>query len=73
MCWMTSFRASFLANIVSTESLIADTFPKSTINKVCVMGFTIEKDDWKETTSTEKIDEESFHKVDDVQHLKSWR
>ena len=72
MCWMTSFRASILAKIVSTDSLKADTFPKSTINKV-VMDFTIEKDNRKETSSADKIEEESLHKVDEVQHLKAWR
>lgn len=72
MCWITSFRASVLANIVSTDSFKVDRFPKSTFNKV-VLGFTIEKDNWKETSSPDKVKEESFNKVDEVQHLESWR
>ena len=38
-----NFHASVLANIVSIDSLKADTFPKSMFN-IVVMNFIIEKD-----------------------------
>ena len=70
MCWIANFRASFLADVVSIDSFNADTFERSRFNKV-ITGITIEKNNRKGASTSNQIEEESFDKVNEVQHLKS--